>query len=100
MTSEDWIAAFTRMRAATRILVNVVKSVLQVRKEWCRFMSQSDKDWHHLFEVFAIFDTVLADQDGIHDPADSNDHLSLRLKGTMSTLGLHTIQISHRPCDP
>lgn len=55
-------------------------------------LARSDKDWHHLLEVCAIFDTVLADQDGIYDPADPNDRLLLGLKGTMSTLELHTMR--------
>jgi DNA invertase Pin-like site-specific DNA recombinase len=54
-------------------------------------LARSDKDWHHLLEVCAVFDTVLADQDGIYDPADPNDRLLLGLKGTMSTLELHTM---------
>ena len=58
-------------------------------------LARSDKDWHQLLEVCAIFDTVLADQDGIYDPADPNDRLLLGLKGTMSTLELHTGQSHH-----
>lgn len=55
-------------------------------------LARSDKDWHHLLELCAIFDTVLADQDGIYDPTDPNDRLLLGLKGTMSTLELHTMR--------
>jgi len=55
-------------------------------------LARSDKDWHHLLEVCAVFDTVLADQDGIYDPSDPNDRLLLGLKGTMSTLELHTMR--------
>src|SRR6516162_126987 len=31
-------------------------------------LSRSSKDWYHLLELCAIFDTLLADQDGIYDP--------------------------------
>ena len=55
-------------------------------------LARSDKDWHHLLEVCAIFGTVLADQDGVYDPTDPNDRLLLGLKGTMSTLELHTMR--------
>lgn len=55
-------------------------------------LARSDKDWHHLLEVCAIFDTILADQDGVYDSADPNDRLLLGLKGTMSTLELHTMR--------
>ena len=46
------------------------------------------KDWHHLLEVCAIFGTLLADQDGVYDPNDTNDRLLLGLKGTMSEFEL------------
>jgi DNA invertase Pin-like site-specific DNA recombinase len=47
-------------------------------------LSRSSKDWHHLLEACALFGTLLADQDGVYDPNDSNDRLLLGLKGTMS----------------
>jgi DNA invertase Pin-like site-specific DNA recombinase len=55
-------------------------------------LSRSCKDWHHLLEVCAIFGALLADQDGIYDPADPNDRLLLGLKGQISELELHTIR--------
>jgi DNA invertase Pin-like site-specific DNA recombinase len=55
-------------------------------------LSRSCKDWHHLLEVCGIFGTLLADQDGIYDPADPNDRLLLGLKGQISELELHTIR--------
>jgi DNA invertase Pin-like site-specific DNA recombinase len=47
-------------------------------------LSRSCKDWHHLLEVCGIFGTLLADQDGIYDPADPNDRLLLGLKRHIS----------------
>src|ERR1700676_1108226 len=55
-------------------------------------LSRSSKDWYHLLEVCAIFGTLLADQDGIYDPNDSNDRLVLGLKGTMSEVELTTMR--------
>ena len=37
-----------------------------------------------LLEMCALFGTVLADEDGVYDPQDSNDRLLLGLKGTIS----------------
>ena len=36
-------------------------------------LARSCKDWYQLLEVCAIFATLLADQDGLYDPADPND---------------------------
>jgi hypothetical protein len=44
-------------------------------------LARSNKDWHQLLELCAIFRTLLADQDGIYDPTDYNDRLLLGLKG-------------------
>jgi DNA invertase Pin-like site-specific DNA recombinase len=55
-------------------------------------LARSNKDWHHLLELCAIFGTLLADQDGIYDPQDANDRLLLGLKGTMSELEIHTMR--------
>jgi DNA invertase Pin-like site-specific DNA recombinase len=55
-------------------------------------LARSNKDWHHLLEVCAVFGTLLADQDGVYDPRDSNDRLLLGLKGTMSEFELVTMR--------
>jgi DNA invertase Pin-like site-specific DNA recombinase len=55
-------------------------------------LARSSKDWHHLLELCALFGTLLADQDGIYDPTDSNDRLLLGLKGTMSEFELFTMR--------
>jgi hypothetical protein len=47
-------------------------------------LARSNKDWHQLLDLCAIFGTVLADKDGIYDANDSNDRLLLGLKGTIS----------------
>jgi DNA invertase Pin-like site-specific DNA recombinase len=55
-------------------------------------LARSNKDWHQLLELCALFQIVLADADGIYDPADFNDRLLLGLKGTMSEAELHILK--------
>ena len=55
-------------------------------------LARSCKDWHQLLELCAIFRTLLADQDGLYDPAEFNDRLLLGLKGTMSEAELHILK--------
>jgi DNA invertase Pin-like site-specific DNA recombinase len=43
-------------------------------------LARSNKDWHQLLELCAIFRVLLADQDGLYDPTDYNDRLLLGLK--------------------
>jgi DNA invertase Pin-like site-specific DNA recombinase len=51
-------------------------------------LARSSKDWHHLLELSAVFGSLLADQDGVYDPNDTNDRLLLGLKGTISEFEL------------
>jgi hypothetical protein len=46
-------------------------------------LARSNRDWHHLLEVCALFGTLIGDLDGIYDPLDDHDRLLLGLKGTM-----------------
>jgi DNA invertase Pin-like site-specific DNA recombinase len=55
-------------------------------------LARSNKDWHHLLDLCAIFQTLLADQDGVYDPTQYNDRLLLGLKGTMSEAELHLLR--------
>src|SRR5437764_704548 len=55
-------------------------------------LARSNKDWHQLLELCAIFRTLLADQDGLYDPTDYNDRLLLGLKGTLSEAELHILR--------
>jgi DNA invertase Pin-like site-specific DNA recombinase len=43
-------------------------------------LARSCKDWHQLLELCALFDTLLADTDGLYDPRNYNDRLLLGLK--------------------
>src|SRR2546429_8494885 len=40
-------------------------------------LARSNKDWHQLLELCALFHTLIADLDGIYDPAQYNDRLLL-----------------------
>lgn len=55
-------------------------------------LARSNKDWHHLLELCAIFGTILADEDSVYDMNDSNDRLLLGLKGTISEFELVTMR--------
>jgi DNA invertase Pin-like site-specific DNA recombinase len=55
-------------------------------------LARSGKDWYQLIELCALSGAVLADTDGVYDPADYNDRLLLGLKGTMSEAELHLIK--------
>ena len=62
-------------------------------------LARSNVDWHRLLEVCALFGTLIADLDGLYDPALYNDRLLLGLKGTMSEAELHLLkQRSYQGC--
>lgn len=52
-------------------------------------LARNNQDWYHLLDLAAVFDTLIADNDGIYDPRNYNDRLLLGLKGTMSEAELH-----------
>jgi DNA invertase Pin-like site-specific DNA recombinase len=56
-------------------------------------LARNSKDWSDLFEVCAIFDSIIADEDGVFQPNDPNDRLVLGLKGIISEMELHTMRI-------
>jgi hypothetical protein len=55
-------------------------------------LARSCRDWHQLLEMCALFDTLIADADGVYDAANFNDRLLLGLKGTMSEAELHILK--------
>ena len=55
-------------------------------------LARSCKDWHQLLELCALFNTLLADQDGLYNPQNDNDRLRLGLKGTLSEAELHRLR--------
>jgi len=55
-------------------------------------LARSNRDWHQLLHVCALFGVLLADQDGLYDPRQYNDRLLLGLKGTLSEAELHILR--------
>ena len=53
-------------RVLTEVTMDHVGMVLSL--EMSR-LARSSKDWHHLLEVCGVFGSLLADQDGVYDPA-------------------------------
>jgi DNA invertase Pin-like site-specific DNA recombinase len=55
-------------------------------------LARNSRDWHNLFDLCAVRDVLLADEDGVYDPSDINDRLILGMKGIMSELELHIMR--------
>jgi len=55
-------------------------------------LARSCRDWYQLLEICALAGTLVADSDGVYDPAFYNDRLLLGLKGTMSEAELHIMR--------
>lgn len=51
-------------------------------------LARNNADWYHLLDLCGLFDTLIADQEGIYHPSHPNDRLVLGLKGTMSEVEL------------
>jgi DNA invertase Pin-like site-specific DNA recombinase len=61
-------------------------------------LSRLNSDWHRFIELCAVFNTLIADEDGVYDPRDPNDRLVLGLKGTLFSAELHILQARMRGC--
>ncbi|MEJ7640533.1 MAG: recombinase family protein [Singulisphaera sp.] len=85
--SADGRVGFQRLVA--EVTLNHVGLVLGL--EMSR-LARSHKDWHHLFDVCAVF-VPAADEDGVYDPSDPNDRLLLGLKGMISEVELMTMAV-------
>jgi DNA invertase Pin-like site-specific DNA recombinase len=55
-------------------------------------LARNSRDWHNLFDLCAVRDVLLADEDGVYDPGDINDRLILGMKGIMSEMELHMMK--------
>jgi len=55
-------------------------------------LSRNCSDWYPLLDICAFKGCLIADRDGIYDPATPNGRLLLGLKGTLSEMELHTIR--------
>lgn len=86
-TSSEGRAGFQRL--VSEVSLNHVGLIMGL--ELSR-LARSSKDWHQLLELCALFGTLIADLDGIYDPAQYNDRLLLGLKGTLSEAELHVLR--------
>jgi DNA invertase Pin-like site-specific DNA recombinase len=86
-TTAEGRAGFQRL--VSEVTLDHVGIVLGV--EMSR-LARSCRDWYQLLEVCGLFGTLIADLDGVYDPADYNDRLLLGLKGTMSEAELHVLK--------
>ncbi|MFC9916577.1 recombinase family protein [Streptomyces sp. NPDC127197] len=55
-------------------------------------LARCGREWHQFLELCALSGALLADPDGIYDPAEHNDRMLLGLKGTISEAELHLIK--------
>ncbi|MBO0514803.1 recombinase family protein [Streptomyces beijiangensis] len=55
-------------------------------------LARSGREWHQLLELCALSGALLADPDGVYDPAEHNDRMLLGLKGAISEAELHLIK--------
>ncbi len=55
-------------------------------------LARSNADWYRLLDLCSLTGTLIADTDGIYDPADYTDRLGLGLKGTIAESELHVLR--------
>jgi len=55
-------------------------------------LSRNCSDWYPLLDICSYRACLIADRDGIYDPASTNGRLLLGLKGQLSEFELHTIR--------
>ena len=55
-------------------------------------LSRNSKDWAHLFELCAFFDTLVADLEQVYNLSMPNDRLVLGIKGTVAEMELSIIR--------
>jgi DNA invertase Pin-like site-specific DNA recombinase len=55
-------------------------------------LARNCADWYSLLDICGPHDCLLADRDGVYDPASVNGRFLLGLKGQISELELHTLR--------
>jgi DNA invertase Pin-like site-specific DNA recombinase len=56
-------------------------------------LARNNADWYALLDLCALRGTLIADADGVYDPAEYNDRLLLGLRGMMSEAELHLLRM-------
>ncbi len=54
--------------------------------------ARNNRDWYYLMDLCSLFDTLIADQDGIYNCGHPNDRMVLGLKGTMSEVEINILK--------
>jgi DNA invertase Pin-like site-specific DNA recombinase len=85
--SSDHRAGFQRLVAQISLGHVGIVLVTEVSR-----LSRLNSDWHRVIELCAVFETLIADEDGIYEPRDPNDRLLLGLKGTLFSAELHILR--------
>jgi DNA invertase Pin-like site-specific DNA recombinase len=55
-------------------------------------LSRNCSDWYPLLDLCAVSECLIADRDGVYDPASPNGRLLLGMKGILSEVELHTLR--------
>ncbi len=55
-------------------------------------LARNNADWYRLLDLAGLTDTLIADADGVYQPALFNDRLVLGMKGTMSEAEIHILR--------
>jgi DNA invertase Pin-like site-specific DNA recombinase len=55
-------------------------------------LSRNSRDWAHLFQLCAFFDTLVADSEQVYDLKRPNDRLVMGIKGTVSEMELTVLR--------
>lgn len=90
-TSSVQRAGFQRLVAAISLGEVGIVLVTEISR-----LSRLSSDWHRVIELCAVFETLIADEDGLYDPRDPNDRLVLGLKGTLFSAELHILHARMR----
>src|SRR6266508_5473431 len=56
-------------------------------------LARNSAEWYRLLELAALTGTLIADDEAVYDPRLFNDRLLLGLRGTVSEVELHWIQV-------
>jgi DNA invertase Pin-like site-specific DNA recombinase len=72
-----------------RVTLGVVGIILSIEVQR---LSRNCSDWYPLLDVCGYRGCLIADRDGVYDPASPNGRLLLGLKGQLSELELHVIR--------
>lgn len=56
-------------------------------------LARNNSEWYALLDVAALRGTLIADSDGVYDPAEHNDRLLLGLRGMMSEAEIHLFKL-------